>query len=120
VLERPGLDAGGHRVAAVVRAGFTIIELLVVVVILGLLALALVFTVGGSDGDSQQHTCAAEKARVENAIKAYRAQTGEFPQAMGDLTMEPTRFLRFLPTYYVLAADRSSGEIEGTGPCAGE
>jgi general secretion pathway protein G len=119
VLERPGLDAVGYRVA-VVRAGFTIIELLVVVVILGLLAVIMVFAVGDSGGDAQQSACEAERTRVENAMEAYRAKTGEYPQAMGDLTMPPTRFLRFLPTYYVLSADRASGKIEGTGPCAEE
>ena len=35
VHERPGLDAGGHRGAAV-RVGFTIIELVAVIVVLGL------------------------------------------------------------------------------------
>jgi general secretion pathway protein G len=119
VLERPGLDAGRTRGAAA-RVGFTIIELLVVVVILSLLAVVMVFAVGRSGGDAQRHACAAERARVENAIEAYKAKTGDYPQAMGDLMIEPTRFLRFSPTYYVLSGDRSAGEVEGTGPCATE
>lgn len=119
MLERPGLDAVGHRVRAV-RAGFTIIEVLVVVVILGLLAAIMIFAVGDSPDRAQQNACEAERVRVENAMEAYRAKTGSYPEAMGDLTMEPTRFLRFLPKYYVLSENRASGDIVATGDCAQE
>jgi type II secretory pathway pseudopilin PulG len=117
VLERPGLDAVGDRVGSA-HARFTIIEVLVVVAILALLAAVMVFVVADRGDNAQSSVCHAERARVENAIEAYRDETGAYPRAMGDLLMEPTRFLRFLPTYYVLAADRESGRIEGTGPCA--
>jgi general secretion pathway protein G len=117
VLERSGLDAVGDR-AGSARARFTIIEVLVVVAILALLTAVMVFAVADRGENAQASMCEAERARVENAIEAYRNTTGTYPQAMGDLTMEPTRYLRFLPTYYVLTADRASGEIEGTGPCA--
>jgi general secretion pathway protein G len=124
VLERSGLDAVARRAApgraGAARRGFTIIELLVVVVILGLLAAVLVFTVGDSGDRARANACEAERVRVENAMEAYKAKTGSYPQAMGDLMMAPTRYLRFLPRYYVLSADRESGEIVATGECAEE
>jgi general secretion pathway protein G len=117
VLERPGLDAALPR-AAVVRLGFTIIEVLVVIAILGLLAAIMVFAVGGSGNDARTVACQAERRRIESAMEAYRAQTGEYPQAMGDLTTEPTRFLRRFPEGFALSADRSSGELVPIGECA--
>jgi general secretion pathway protein G len=122
VPERSGLDAVARR-AATGRVrfgfrGFTIIELLVVVACLGLLVAVLVFSVGGSGDRDQANICEAERVRVENAMEAYRQKTGRYPRAMGDLMMEPTRYLRFMPKYYVLSADRDSGRIVATGDCA--
>jgi prepilin-type N-terminal cleavage/methylation domain-containing protein len=117
VLERPGLDAAMPR-AAVVRHGFTIIELLVVIVILGLLAAVMVFAVGGSGDDAQQHACETERRTLENAMEAYKAETGAYPQMVEDLTVAPTRFLREPPLNFVLSANRDSGEVVAVGKCA--
>ena len=54
--------------------GFTLVELLVVIVILGILAAVVVFAVGGTEKDAKVKACLAERSTVEAAVEAYRSQ----------------------------------------------
>lgn len=54
--------------------GFTLVELLIVVVILGILAGIVVFAVGGLSSDAQNNACATEERTIETAIEAYLAK----------------------------------------------
>ena len=90
--------------------GFTPIELLIVIVILGILATVTVFAVAGITNRGQDSACSAELKTLEVAIEAYQAQTGGYPAAMTDLTDNATtQFIRSAPTYWGLdpAADGS-------------
>ena len=84
-------------------AGFTLVELLVVVVILGVLAAVVVFAVGGSTDKAQVSACDAERSSLETAIEAYRASAGEFATDIDQLTTGENRFLRSAPQWYQLA-----------------
>jgi general secretion pathway protein G len=92
--------------------GFTLAELLVVVVILGILAAVVVFAVGNATDDAKQSACDAERATLETAIEAYRAQTGEYPASTAALTDADTRYLRHEPKLYQVAG--TDGEIART------
>lgn len=86
------------------QKGFTLVELLVVIVILGILAAVVVFAVGGSTSDAKASACSAEKSTVEAAMEAYRAKTGDWP-TMAQLTASgANQFLRKAPTYYSFPA----------------
>ncbi len=61
------------------QKGFTLVELLVVIVILGILAAVVVFAVGGSTSDAHDKACRAENSTIQSAIEAYRAKTGNYP-----------------------------------------
>jgi prepilin-type N-terminal cleavage/methylation domain-containing protein len=56
--------------------GFTLVELLIVIVILGILATVTVFAVRGITTQGQDSACAADQKVLEVAAEAYFAQEG--------------------------------------------
>jgi general secretion pathway protein G len=85
------------------QKGFTLVELLVVIVILGILAAVVVFAVGGSTDDAKESACKSERSTVEAAIEAYRAKTGDYPADVAALTASgDDQFLRRAPSYYAI------------------
>ena len=75
----------------VIEQGFTLVELLIVIVILGILAGIVVFAVGNLTSNAKTNACATEKSTISTAIEAYKAQTGAYPASMTDLTARPGR-----------------------------
>jgi general secretion pathway protein G len=59
--------------------GFTLVELLIVIVILGILATVTVFAVRGITDQGKTATCKADKKTLETAVEAYIAQNGNNP-----------------------------------------
>lgn len=51
--------------------GFTLLELLIVIVILGILAATVVFALGGVSTDSAQAACNSDARSVETAVVAF-------------------------------------------------
>lgn len=74
--------------------GFTLVELLIVIVILGILATVTVFAVRGITDTGQENACSIEARTLDSAIEAYYAQTGSEPTAAADLV---PGYLRDLP-----------------------
>ncbi len=74
--------------------GFTLVELLIVIVILGILATVTVFAVRGITDKGQENACSVEKRTLDTAIEAYYAQNQADPAVVGDLV--PT-YLKELP-----------------------
>lgn len=68
--------------------GFTLVELLIVIVILGILATVTVFAVRGITDKGQTNACEVEQRTVETAIEAFYADTGAAPadDAWGSLS----------------------------------
>jgi len=63
-------------------SGFTLVELLIVIVILGILTGIVVFAVGGFSDRGETAACKADKKTVEVAVEAYRAKTGGYPTGL--------------------------------------
>jgi general secretion pathway protein G len=59
--------------------GFTLVELLIVIVILGILATVTVFAVRGITDTGQQNACDTEAKTVVTASEAFYAENGTVP-----------------------------------------
>ena len=60
-------------------AGFTLVELLIVIVVLGILSGIVLFGVARFRTDANAAACKADVATVNVAADAYDAQTGGYP-----------------------------------------
>jgi prepilin-type N-terminal cleavage/methylation domain-containing protein len=56
--------------------GFTLVELLIVIVILGILATVTIFAVRGITDQGKASTCKADSKTLQTAYEAYSAQYG--------------------------------------------
>jgi len=74
--------------------GFTLVELLIVIVILGILATVTVFAVRGITDQGQTNACQVEARTIDTAIEAHYAQTQTNATVIGDLS--PT-YLKDVP-----------------------
>ena len=100
------------------QKGFTLVELLVVIVILGILAAVVVFAVSGSTDTAKTNACAAEKNAVETAVEAYQASTGSYPTDASSLTAASTKFLRSAPTYYTVSGSTVTKKSTAPSNCS--
>jgi prepilin-type N-terminal cleavage/methylation domain-containing protein len=105
--------------------GFTLVELLIVIVILGILATVTVFAVRGITDQGKASTCKADSKTLQTAFEAYTAQYGgvSIPITPGgtlppdhaatftalgtspELTLVNAGFIRGASSNWVLAAD---------------
>lgn len=95
--------------------GFTLVELLIVIVILGILATVTVFAVRGITDKGQENSCAVEKRAIETAFEAYFADTGSDVSSLADLT---PGYLKDNPSARWTFAGGTPPSITGTGDCA--
>ena len=90
----------------IVEAGFTLVELLIVIVIMGILAGIVVFAVGNLTDTASKNSCSTDAASVDTAAEAYKASTGAYPTQMSDLTSGANKMLKSAPkSYNSTAAD---------------
>ena len=99
-----GDDRDGRPVLA--AWGFTLIEALVVVMVLGLLAAVMVFVVEGTGEEAETSSCVAQKKMLQTAVELYKAAsaTDRYPTKIEDLLTDPTKFLRAKPENYTVSA----------------
>ena len=61
-------------------AGFTLVELLIVIAVLSALAAVVILALGGVTANAQVSACASDATIVQTAVNAYNAQTGGAPE----------------------------------------
>jgi general secretion pathway protein G len=74
----------------VVEAGFTLVELLIVIVIMGILAGIVVFAVGNLTSSASSNACKTEADTLTTAAEAHKATYGSYPAAVADLVTAHT------------------------------
>ena len=96
--------------------GFTLVELLIVIVILGILATVTVFAVRGITDRGQQNACDVELRTVETAIEAYYAENQADAANIGDLVPQ---YLKDDPAATMsIDFTASPPTVTGVGNCA--
>jgi general secretion pathway protein G len=102
----------------VAQKGFTLVELIVVVTILGILAAVVVFSVSNVTTTSQNSACSADASTIRTAISAYQAKNGASTQpTMAQLVTDND--LQQASTLFTI--DWTSGlTLTGTAGCTGK
>lgn len=70
------------------KAGFTLVELLLVVTILGVLASIAVMNLGGTSEEARIRATQTDIATIQNAVSTYEIRTGKYPSSIDDLAKE--------------------------------
>jgi general secretion pathway protein G len=95
--------------------GFTLVELLIVIVILGVLATVTVFAVSGITDRGNQSACKADVKTVEVAVEAYYAEKGSYPT---DATAQlgGGKYVRTMPSH--VSVNSTTGAVSSSKtPC---
>jgi prepilin-type N-terminal cleavage/methylation domain-containing protein len=99
-----------------VQRGFTLVELLVVIVILGILAAVVVFAVGGITYKGKSSACQIEVRSVNTAIQAYYAQNTAYPATVSALV---PAYLSAAPVANTPVYSSTTGVFSETCPATG-
>ena len=77
--------AKGSKLLRKDEQGFTLIELMVVVIIIGILVAIAVPLYGGVQARARDNACAANVRTLNGAVAMYHAEEGSFPEDMTEL-----------------------------------
>ena len=85
--------------------GFTLVELLIVIVILGILATVTVFAVRGITTRAQTNACDVERRALETAVEAFYVDstTQAFPATLAALSPTFVKAPPTIPWVYTVA-----------------
>ena len=113
----------GLRMSGRADGGFTLLELLIVLAVLGILAGIVVFSLQGVGGSATVAACQSDFATTTEAVAAYQAQMGGYPGGTGSATVtdsDPGTAAGFTPgaAPHGVNAARASGELLVSGATA--
>ncbi len=95
--------------------GFTLVELLIVIVVLGILSGIVVFGVARFRTDATASACKADIATVTVAADAFDAQTGAYPASVAVLVTG--QYLKAAPATGTFAFDATAKTVTRTPVC---
>ena len=93
--------------------GFTLVELLIVIVILGILATVTVFAVQGITQRSQDNACDVEQRALATAVEAFYVDSGTQSYPTNLAALSPT-FVKEAPDATVWTYSATDGSVVGT------
>jgi prepilin-type N-terminal cleavage/methylation domain-containing protein len=97
-------------------AGFTLVEVLVVIVILGILSAVAVFSIRGIGDNGQAAACAAERSVLNRAEETALAAKGAYLDTAG---LRTSGFLATAPSHHTVTAPAGSFSITADATCLG-
>lgn len=71
------------------RRGFTLVEMLLVITIIGILAALVVPKMMGRSEQARQAAARADLAAIKTALDAYEVDNGSYPKSIQDLIQQP-------------------------------
>jgi prepilin-type N-terminal cleavage/methylation domain-containing protein len=98
------------------EGGFTLIELMIVIVILGILAGIVLFAVGGITDRGTTAACKTDLSTIQTGVEAYYAKKGSYPADLVPSLTDPAAasgnnvFLRWDTGF--------TGSADATGPAS--
>ena len=79
-----------RRMAAPLRAGgFSLVEILIVIALIGIVATLVIGNVAGGFGKGQQKAAVAQIASVGMGVERYYIDNGSYPERLEDLVTKP-------------------------------
>jgi prepilin-type N-terminal cleavage/methylation domain-containing protein len=100
------------------EGGFTLVELLVVIVVLGVLSAIVVFSVGGINNKSKSAACNSDVASVQSAEEAYYAQNNSYATIAALVTAKLLRAAPSTANGYTISADATTGAVTASPLCS--
>jgi len=96
--------------------GFSLVELLVVIVVLGVLAAITVFAVRGLKDESDKSACASDEKVLESAMEAHSSQEGGY---VTEALLQSEGFLLEQSTLHDITLSADTYTVVAVGACAG-
>lgn len=104
-------------------SGFSLIELLIVMLVLGVLAAVVVMAVGGVRGEAEDSACPADWRNLNTSVEAYFVQANTTTLAPADASLDGYEqtlvdhgLMRYVSAYYDLDATGNIVQAPGS-PC---
>ena len=70
------------------RRGFTLIELMIVIIVIAILALIVIPKLAGASKKAKESTMKANLAMIRNALEQFQSDTGQYPKTLEDLVVD--------------------------------
>ena len=85
------------------RQGFSLIELILVVTIIGILATLIMVRISSSQDMAKEKSCSHNRSEINSAIERFALTTGAFPSSLNDLDV-PDYFPGSIPVCPITGA----------------
>lgn len=95
------------------RSGFTIVELLIVIVVIAILAAITIVAYNGVQTRARDSARTSDVRAIQKALELYKAEHGRYPARVAIGSNTPTGFTGRYGTSYSYSVDTNKGWLKG-------